>query len=285
MSSVILPNIPLAAQADLDATNGNVAALAARVAKLEAPPYDPRVLWRAGMETGNISEWSGETVSGTAANAAVKAAAEGIPQSSPASLWVLKQSVTGAAGGARMQRYPEIDALARTGTPFYYSFKAYFPGPVSFGIYDMFQLVSINSCEPVPLGAAPIGDPIWGLFTTGSGFMPQMIWSPNSRAPAEGPHAGETGKRIYGSTTPIPVGAWTFFEIYLKPAADFTGALKVWMGGNVLFDFSAIKTMHPIQPAGLPQWIDKDAYGSGLTPTPYSHYVDDVTVSLGRMLA
>jgi hypothetical protein len=26
-----------------------------------------------------------------------------------------------------------------------------------------------------------------------------------------------------------------------------------------------------------------NAYGSGLTPTPATHYVDDVTYSLGRM--
>jgi hypothetical protein len=29
--------------------------------------------------------------------------------------------------------------------------------------------------------------------------------------------------------------------------------------------------------------IEQLAYGSGLTPTPAIHYVDDVTLSLGRM--
>ena len=52
---------------------------------------------------------------------------------------------------------------------------------------------------------------------------------------------------------------------------------------NLIFDMSAIKTMFPVQPSGLPQWIDKDAYGSGLTPIPYTHYVDDCSISLGRI--
>jgi hypothetical protein len=31
-------------------------------------------------------------------------------------------------------------------------------------------------------------------------------------------------------------------------------------------------------------WTEQTGYGSGLTPNPAIHYVNDVTISLGRML-
>jgi hypothetical protein len=30
-------------------------------------------------------------------------------------------------------------------------------------------------------------------------------------------------------------------------------------------------------------WTEQTGYGSGLTPNPAIHYVNDVTISLGRM--
>lgn len=257
-----------------------ITALAGRISKLETPvvvtpPVVP--LWLAGMETGNLAEWSGKTNSGSADSVAVLTQTEGIP--SRGGLWVMKQSVTGPVGGTRMQRYPEIDTCARAGTPFYYTYWAYFPTKITFGPSDMFQPLGINSTNPQGVAV-----PVWGLYLNGANFTLSLGWSPNDMAPAEGPHVGETGKRFYSSTVPVPVGQWVKFETYIKPAADFTGAIKVWMNGAVIFDGPAVKTMHPINTLGMPMWIDKDAYGSGLTPTPCVHYVDDVSVSLERML-
>jgi len=33
-----------------------------------------------------------------------------------------------------------------------------------------------------------------------------------------------------------------FFEAMITPRGDFTGALKIWMNNQVLFDLSSIKT-------------------------------------------
>jgi hypothetical protein len=55
------------------------------------------------------------------------------------------------------------------------------------------------------------------------------------------------------------------------------------MNGQTLFDLTAIKTMYPNFGQRLMLVIEQTGYGSGLTPTPAIHYVDDVTISLGRM--
>jgi hypothetical protein len=42
--------------------------------------------------------------------------------------------------------------------------------------------------------------------------------------------------------------------------------------------------MYPnVGQTGVIMWLEQTGYGSGLSPTPALHYVDDVTLSLGRM--
>jgi hypothetical protein len=242
-----------------------------------ALPQLPLLLWSAGMATGGLGEWSEKVNTGSADTTVVSAASVGIPPRSGS--YVMMQAVTGAVGGTRMQRYPEVAFLARAGTPFYWSWWDYYPSPISYGIYDMFSLWQIASVD-----ANGVPSPIWTLNLHGSGMTLDLIWSPNNMAPA-GPHLGETGKLFYYGSIPVPVGKWNFFEVYIAPSADFTGALKLWLNGAVLFDLTGIKTRFPDSPANanLSMYVTHNGYGSWLTPTPAIHYVGDVTISLGRM--
>ena len=177
-----------------------------------------------------------------------------------------------------MARYPEINAFAKAGTTFYYSWWDFFPAALSYGVggwYNHWQIASND--------ASNSGAPIWVLDIGGSGNRMALTWSPNGLAPANGPHNGESGSRTYTSPIAVPVGQWVFFEVMITPRGDFTGAIKVWMNAQVLFDLSNIKTQFPYAGQGLLTWITSNNYGSGLTPTPFVHYIDDVTVSLGRM--
>jgi hypothetical protein len=234
------------------------------------------ILWSAGMELGDLSEWSQKVNTDAADSWAVTAVSEGIPPQG--GKWVLKQSVTGSVGGTRMARYPEIAALAKAGTPFFVSWWDYYPARISFGPADSFSIFYINSTD-----SAGAQNPVWGLVFDPNSFALQLLWSPNATAPAEGPHAAESGKRAYGSTCPVPIGRWVLFEVMIRPAADFTGALKVWMNGEVLFDLEQVKTRFPDSKLGGLMWLNHDAYGSGLTPTPATHYIDDVAISLRRL--
>jgi hypothetical protein len=61
----------------------NVSALSAPLSVttsvLPPPPPPPQILWSAGMETGDLTEWSGSYNSGSANSAAVTAFSAGIP--------------------------------------------------------------------------------------------------------------------------------------------------------------------------------------------------------------
>ena len=255
---------------------GNVSAPGAALpvtTPASAPAPAPRILWSAGMETGNLSEWSEQVNSGSADSVAITAAAAGIPAKSGS--WVMKQSVTGAVGGTRMLRYPEVDSLARAGTTFYVSWWDYYPAKLSFSIYDMFSIFQICSRD-----ANGVYSPIWTLDFQPTGSMLQLYWSPNNMAPSAGPHVGESGKRVYKSSVAVPVSQWVFFEVMITPSADFTGEVKVSMNGNVLFDQTLVKTRFPDGGVSGFMYVQHTAYGSNLVPTPYSHYIDDVTVSL-----
>src|SRR6266478_6562951 len=264
---------------------GNVsapsAALPVTTLLLPPPPYDPQVQWQAGMETGDLGQWTEKVNTGYADSVAVTAASAGIPAHSGA--WVMKQSVIRPSGvveasGTRMARYPEIDALAKAGTTFYYSWWDFFPTALSYntsGWYNHWQIASND--------ASNTGTPVWALAISGSGNTMVLAWGPNGSVPVQGPHAGESGDRAYTSPIAIPVGQWVFFEVMITPRGDFTGALKVWMNGQVLFDLSNVKTQFPYAGQGLLTWITNNNYGTGLTPTPFVHYVDDVTISHGRI--
>jgi len=256
---------------------GNVSALSAPLS-VTTPvlPTLPEVLWSAGMETGDLSEWSEKVNSGSADSVPVTAASAGIPPKT--GNWVMRQSVTGSSGGTRMHRYPEADALSRAGTTFYWSWWDYYPTRISFGPSDMFMLWQLASND-----AAGVGQPLWGLYFNGSNSTLILGWNPAGGAPAEGPHAGESGPKAYTSVVPVPVAQWVFFEVMIKPAGDFTGAIKIWMNGQVIFDQSLVKTRFPYVGLAGYMYATNNAYGSGLTPIPAHHYVDDVTISLGRM--
>jgi hypothetical protein len=179
-----------------------------------------------------------------------------------------------------MQRFPEIDALTKAGTTFYVSWWDYYPTRITFGPADMFTNFQICSQD-----SNGVFSPIWGLYLNGVDSTLILVWSPNRMAPAAGPHAGESGPKVYNplQLIAVPVGQWVFFEVMITPSSVFAGAVKVWMNGQLLFNQTLVKTGFPNVGLGGFQYVQHTAYGSGLTPTPASHYVDDVTISLGRM--
>jgi hypothetical protein len=235
----------------------------------------PLLLWFAGMETGNLLEWSGQNVSGAAISIATLAIAEGIPPRTP---WVMKQSLTGSSAGTRMYQYSIINSLYRTGNPIYYSFWAYFPQVTTLSQGGFFNLLQIQSIGPSGM------DPVWILGFHPSNFTLRLEWW--SLLQMSGPHVGETGGKAYDTSVPIPVGQWVFIQVMVTPREDFTGAVKVWQNAALIFDIANVRTKYPesIVPAGTQSFfISKDAYGQGIIPIPNNQYVDDVTISLGQM--
>ena len=250
---------------------GNVSALSAPLSLTLQ-----QILWTAGMETGNLSQWSEKINSGSADSTVVTSSSGVTPHGGT---YMMKQAVTGSSGGTRVFNYEPFNTLALAGTTVYWTWYDYYPSAISFGASDAFLPWGIMGQD-----SSHSYNPIWNLVFHGSDNTLDLVWSPNNLAPANGPHNGESGKRYYYSGVAVPVGSWVRFEVMIKSAADFTGALKVWMNNQVLFDLSSIKTRYVDTGQGaLISYIEQTGYGSGLTPTPAVHYVDDVTISLGRM--
>src|SRR5438552_11206653 len=254
---------------------GNVSALSAPLSVTTPVSALPQILWSAGMETGNLSQWSEKINSGSADSTVVTSSSGVTPHGGT---YMMKQAVTGSSGGTRVFNYEPFNTLALAGTTVYWTWYDYYPSAISFGASDAFLPWGIMGQD-----SSHSYNPIWNLVFHGSDNTLDLVWSPNDLAPANGPHNGESGKRYYYSGVAVPVGSWVRFEVMIKSAADFTGALKVWMNNQVLFDLSSIKTRYVDTGQGLISYIEQTGYGSGLTPTPAVHYVDDVTISLGRM--
>ncbi len=199
--------------------------------------------WSAGMEYGDLSEW----------------------------LYVMKQAVTAPPGATRMQRYPEVDQLARAGTKFYWSWYDYFPTPISFGISEMFQIWGSMSIRTNGLNDP--SDVFFSFGFTPTGNLLRLTYNPTGRAQT-------TPKAEYTNSTPVPVGLWNFFEIEFLPRGDATGSLRLWMNGALQFALFNIQTQYPlIGQNPLLTVIEQTGYGD----VAATHYVDDVTISFERM--
>src|SRR2546426_5679379 len=161
---------------------GNVSVLSAPLSvtlQVLAPVSQtlPQIQWSAGMEGGGLNEWSEKVNSGSADTTVVTPASVGIPPRSGS--YVMKQAVTGVPGGTRMQRYPEVDQLARAGTKFYWSWYDYFPAPISFGIDKMFQIWGSLSIQSNVFGA--LSDVFFSLGFSPTGNTLRLTYNPTSR--------------------------------------------------------------------------------------------------------
>jgi hypothetical protein len=79
------------------------------------------------------------------------------------------------------------------------------------------------------------------------------------------------------SPVPVPIGKWFHIELYLRRAADATGAVTLYQDGTRLLDVSGVVT----DDSTHAQWyVGNLAYG--LNPAESTLYVDDVSISADR---
>jgi hypothetical protein len=71
----------------------------------------------------------------------------------------------------------------------------------------------------------------------------------------------------------IPIGQWFHLEVYFKRASDTTGAITLLQDGKTATSLTGLVT----DPTGWGQWY-VGTWTDNLTPSPFTIYVDDVTV-------
>ena len=232
-----------------------------------------RVVWSAGMETGDLSEWE---VGGTGdaswdsrrcfrpPNGVSTAAA----RSGRYSMAMTIDTSQGDAG-CRQARYRE----SRTGRPFYYGAWFYLPmRTVADDYWNIFQLKSKRR-------GAEGSDPFWvvDLMPRRNGALAlRLRW----KGLVPGPFAQDgSARRTWSqSAVNVPVGRWFHIEAYVRQSGGYGGRVAVWQDGVRLWNLDGVRTRYE---DGDQRWTVNN-YSDDLTPARATLYVDDATVATRR---
>lgn len=264
-----------------------VTVIEARLAQLlpiqPVPQPTGKVLWRAGMEVGNLTEWGdgnnggGEFDSGGASSAASQDFAH-------SGLWSAKLTMpnTSVEQGTRLFRWLE----PRATTDLFYSAWYYFPVRYSYSS-GWSNIMQWKSRSPTNIGGANTSDPMFFLTVanrpSGNMYLRPVWWN---QLRIEGPLPGQSGQQRYEQTAmDIPVGRWTKIEVHHIAAGGFTGRFTVWQDDIQLLDLTGVRTIYPDSlgfPAGDTAWSVNN-YGQGITPSPCTIYIDDAAISTDRV--
>ncbi len=217
------------------------------------------ILWSAGMETGDMSEWyvgsgGGEFNSG---NSDSKATTE---QARTGQYSAKLTARTPPTAGVRLFRWDEgtnADAL-------YYSNWFYFPQAYKTpaGWWNIIQWKSDRSSESG-------SDPFFILNVDGSDEEMTLYlfdWQKRITYPP----------KFY---SPIPIGKWFQLEAYQTCTGGSSDQVKMWMDDVLLFDIQAVQTKYP---GGTCGWSINN-YSDHLSPSPTIIYVDDAAISTTRI--
>lgn len=126
----------------------------------------------------------------------------------------------------------------------------------------------------------------WNLFHFQGGEIPspEDHWDVSIAAPADDePRLYVFTRLTRGGipaptdTVPVPIGRWFQVELYLRRAADETGAIALYQDGELLLERTELVT----DPTTWGQWYVGNL-ADALTPPLSTVYVDDVTIRVSR---
>jgi hypothetical protein len=233
----------------------------------------PRILWRAGMEQGNLDEWFADRGGGKFNTGAGDSVAS--RDHAHSGDWSMKVTISGnEMAASRLFRWRE----ARQHRELYYS--AWYLVPQHYrldadGWTNWFQFKSRMALMPWR------HDPFFILGWRNAGPRDAMhfvlLWWQGLGV--EGPRPGEHGEEPRVSPIEIPIGRWFHLEARYVCAGDFTGAVQVWQDGVEIFDVEGVKTRHAIADC---RWAINN-YGAHVSPRPVVIYVDDAVIATARV--
>jgi hypothetical protein len=236
------------------------------------------------MELGGLTEWlagsgGGEYNSGGGDSVASQTVAH-------TGSWSAKQTIntSGGSSGTRLFRWAPYRILL-PGQAATTSVWVYIPQPVTInGYFNLYQWKSKSQ------------DSQWvdvffhlGLMNRSDGSLYlRSAWGCGAENPnfPNGPYSDSTTLCDWFpplATINVPVGRWFNITSQVVPSSGYTGSMKFWQDGVLLYDFQNVMTGYPN--TGSVNGVDTqwavNAYGNGLSPSSYTHYVDDAAISVG----
>jgi len=221
------------------------------------PSTDRVVIWQAGMENGDLSEWAepgGSNYGGGEFNSSGgdSWASQDVARGGG---WSAKMVLSNGSGGTRLFRWREPGQNPEA----FYSAWFYFPTryePDSW--WNIFQFKSKVSESK--------NDPFWLLKVqnrgNGSMYVALGDWINN--------------RSYEQDVVDLPIGSWVHIECYLRQSDSMDGRLTCWQDGQLLWDLDGITTHYP---GASNQWSVNN-YSSGVAPAPTIIYVDDASISV-----
>jgi CARDB/Polysaccharide lyase len=254
--------------------SNNVVAMPIRVAGTTASPAPPplppssRVLWSAGFETGDKSEWYkpgiGESGDGGGEFNSGTTVSQVVTNPIHSGHYALKATITTpSTAGVRLFRWDEPRAHAALYySAWYYVPQVYMPDPnnnwwiiwqwkVSPGIYyssDPYYIIELLK------------------RSDGTMYLQLGNWYTKVRsAPLV--------------TKNIPIDQWFHIEVFYDCQVSNTGRVTVWQDGVLLWDLQNVPTRNANSTC---EWSIAN-YSDQVSPSPTTIYVDDVAISLDRI--
>jgi hypothetical protein len=216
------------------------------------------VLWSAGMEKGNLSEWSSNQCGGEY-NSGVSDT-QAITRRANTGAWSARMEITtpsSPTSGTRLFRWCE----PRNHPKLYYSAWYFLSQRYDVPNYwNVWQWKSKTSNRNDPFFIVNIGN-----RSNNNMYFYLYDWK-NRKSHSQ-------------SVADVPVGRWFQVEGYYQCAANNTGRVTIWQDGKLLFDVQNVRTRYD---TGDCQW-SVDNYSDMLEPTRSSIYIDDAAIGLQKI--
>ena len=216
------------------------------------------LLWSAGMENGNMSEWytngcGGEFNSGISRSEASTDVALSGSYSAKATIG----TPSAPESGVRLFRWCESQRNQELYYSAWYFFPQRYDAPNWWNMWQWKSKTSSRNDAHAQLNIANRSD--------GSMYFYLYYW---------------VLKRSFGqSIANIPVGRWVQIEAFHRCAADSSSRVTIWQDGQLLFDVSGLPTRYS---DGDCQWSVNN-YSDYVNPDPTVVYIDDAAVGLSRI--
>ncbi len=220
------------------------------------------LLWSAGLETGDLSEWyRGQEGAVVNEGTGEVGTTDQVAHTGRYAMVLTIKDASGVEQAARIFRWAENAPEA------YYSVWMYFPErcePAAW--WNVFQFKGRDENEvtqaslTLNVGNRADGSMFLYLYSMASG----QSWDPSA-------------------TVNIPVGAWTHVEVYVRRSSGTDGKITVWEDGVVLFDIDGIQTaFRNSRGQDNIQW-SLNNYTDNIIPSSPAIFMDDAAISTDRI--
>ncbi len=235
------------------------------------------VLWQAGHETGDISEWdeSAPWSSGPGSRGWRVTSVR-----SHTGLYSLESTIDTTAGtaGLRWARRYMPDGNPWLPDVAYYSVWFYLPDSMTSTWWNFMQwkraFVSDTSSG---------SDPVASVNLEEHSADGALFFSLNYKVGDDGGYKTPGWGNIAASPIDIPLRTWVHLECKYRWSIVAEGEITCWQDGQLMWSLVGLKTEFDYTGAMWPRQWAVNAYGSNVSPSPYTLYFDDAAISSTRL--